>query len=787
VIKFRRSLIVLLVVASIAAGFTLRARGAEAPPGTENADSSDADTLPSVIVTAEKRTENLQDVPVSIAVLSRDTLEKEHLESPADLAGLIPNLQMQNTVGDEIPIFSLRGVSMSDFSLNQPSPVATYYDEVYKGNFALFGVGMFDLERIEVLRGPQGTLYGKNTTGGAINLVAIKPGFDTEGYLSAGYGNYNRRELSGAFQTGLSDTLAARIAFTYARQDGWFENLYPDHPNLNATNDYGIRGQLLFKPISSLQFLLRLSMSNESVPNYGVYAQPYPNLGCIGGGVYTSYHDLNPIENPYVDDCRTGLGPRQLEAQYTPDRENRTYSAALTTTWQLADRLTLTAISSWDKASLLIPEDSDGTYLGVINEPYADHLHQIAQDVRLTSSFSGPFNFIAGAYYNLEDVFNSTTFSFYNLLNVPNAAGVYSGAGSVQSCENGIPLGFLDCDISNAFYQRKQSTAFYSDMTWVTSAHVTLHGGLRYTYDTGRQSDFTSNITSTEGVFIQNLIPGTPPYTGFNPGCSGSDGTGECRFSKGELTGKAGFDYKIDADNLLYASVSRGYRASAFNAQAFFGPGEMSVARPETVDAYELGSKSQLSGRLQLNSALFYYQYQNQQVLSTNPQTAEQTLINLARSRIFGGELDLTARPLSALTFTGGLGLLSTRVEEGAVSGVSVAGTQLANAPKLSASAAAEYMFFANNHCKATVRLDGTYLTKQYFDPLNQLDQPSYGLVNAHLSLRSADDHWGIAVWGRNLFDTFYLTSRINVPGFGFIYNHEGAPTMYGVTIDYRL
>jgi iron complex outermembrane receptor protein len=136
---------------------------------------------------------------------------------------------------------------MSDFSLNQASPVATYFDEVYKGNFALLGVSLFDLERIEVLRGPQGTLYGKNTTGGAINIVARKPGFDTEAYVSAGYGNYNRVEFEGAAQKGISDTLAARIAFTYTRADGWFKNLLPGRPDMNAKRDYGVRASVLFK------------------------------------------------------------------------------------------------------------------------------------------------------------------------------------------------------------------------------------------------------------------------------------------------------------------------------------------------------------------------------------------------------------------------------------------------------------------------------------------------------------------------------------------------------------
>jgi iron complex outermembrane receptor protein len=747
-----------------------------------------------VVVTAQKRSEDLQKVPVSIGVLSGDTLAQMHIEQPADLAGRIPNLQMENTIGNEVPIFSLRGVSMSDYSLSQDGPIATYYEGVYKGNFALLGDAMFDLERIEVLRGPQGTLYGKNATGGAINLIDKKPGFDTEGYVDASYGNYNRREFAGAFQTALTGELAARVAFSYTRQNGWFKNLLPGHPDLNAANEYGARGELLFKPSDTLNFLLIASTSNEATPNYGIYFQPYTDLGCLGAGVYGAFHALNPVANPYVDDCRTGLGPREQKAQYTADRDNRTNSLALTTTWQLADALTLTAVSSWDKGGLTIPEDSDGSDLGVMDITYIDRVHQVAQELRLTSNLSGPFNFIAGAYVNHEDVFNSTIFAQFTNLDIPDANGTYYGATSPQSCENGIALGLLDCHIVNTFDQWKTAEAVYTDMKLATSKHVTLRLGLRYNYDKGEQSNFTSNVTSadgpTNGVFIANLIPGPAPFSGFAPGCSGnaSNDTAQCGFSKSEPTGKIGLDYTTDAGNLLYLTVSRGYRASAFNAQAFFQPGELTVAKPEIINAYEVGTKSRfLDNRLQFNSAIFYYQYRDQQVLSVDPITAQQRLINLDRSRIAGAEFELDARPIPRLLLSTGLGLLDTRVQAGVISGVSVVGNQLTSAPRVSASAAAEWTFFSNDRWNGSVRLDGTYSTRQYFDPNNQLPQTSYGLLNARLSVRSASDRYGIAVWGNNLLDKFYFTNRIAVPGFGFIYNHEGDPLMFGITLDYRM
>jgi len=206
-----------------------------------SADSSIA-ALEEIVVTAQKRSETLQTVPVSVTVLTSGQLARLKFDSPSDLVTQIPNLQVDGIIGEGSPLFALRGVSMFDYSLSQDSPVASYVDEVYKGNVALFGVEMYDLERIEVLRGPQGTLYGKNATGGAINFITHKPGFEEDGYIKIGFGNYDRKEAEGAFQTGLiPDHLAVRVAFTYTKANGFVQNVLPGYPDLEGIDQYGVR------------------------------------------------------------------------------------------------------------------------------------------------------------------------------------------------------------------------------------------------------------------------------------------------------------------------------------------------------------------------------------------------------------------------------------------------------------------------------------------------------------------------------------------------------------------
>ena len=373
---------------------------------------ADTGGIEEVFVTAQKRSESLQTVPVSITALTSAQLQDIKIDSPSDLVSQIPNLQVNGIVGEASPVFSLRGISMFDYSLSQSSPVASYIDEVYKGNFVLFGVDMYDLERIEVLRGPQGTLYGKNTTGGAINFITHKPGFNTDGYLKVGVGNYSRQEAEGALQGALiDDKLAARVAFSYTKADGWFHNVLAGYPDLEGIDQYGVRASLLFKATDDLTATLRWSKSRQNPQNYGIYdiiCRPNIDTGCAPGGVGGSYYRTS-------DGTATGvpLQDDQIGQNYTPKRRQENQAVALTVDWNLSEALALTSITSWDDGDLFNPEGTDGAPIYVFKIPYTGTNNQVTQDLRLTSRGSGPFNFIAGAYYQHEDIYNSTENQFF--------------------------------------------------------------------------------------------------------------------------------------------------------------------------------------------------------------------------------------------------------------------------------------------------------------------------------------------------------------------------------------
>ncbi len=394
--------------------------------------------------------------------------------------------------------------------------------------------------------------------------------------------------------------------------------------------------------------------------------------------------------------------------------------------------------------------------------PYDDDARQFTQDLRLTSDTGGPFDFILGAYYAHEKVFNSSNFRIM-LDTDTNGDNVVNG----QDCIDGFPAA---CQFRNQFDQIKDSVALYSDLKYAVDDHFVLRGGLRYTHDKGRQVDFTSDGLDVNGALVTNLIP-----------------LSNLKYSTNNLSGKIGADYKFGGGNMVYANISRGYRAPSFNAQAFFDPSELSVAKAEKVTSYELGAKTQFADRrVTLNMAAFYYDYSNQQFINVDPNLATQTLLNIPKSRIYGAEADLTVRPADGFSFHAGLGLLSTKIRSGNVSGTNVAGNRLSNAPSMSFNFGADLTLIDSDAGKLSLHPEMVYQSRQFFEVINvpRLQQGGYALLGGHIDYETADGRWTASLWAKNLANKQYFTSRVDLlAGWGFDYNHIGAPRTYGVTV----
>ena len=746
------------------------------PVRAQQAGGSENVGLEEVVVTAQKRSENLQTVPVSVTALTANQLQELKLDTSSALTTQIPNLQVNGIVGEASPIFSLRGVSMFDYSLNQSSPVGAYIDEVYKGNFVLFGVEMYDLERVEVLRGPQGTLYGKNTTGGAINFITHKPGFDTEGYVKVGAGNFGRTELEGALQGALvPDKLAARLAVTYTSADGFIHNVLPGHPDMEGIDQYGLRLSLLYQASDALKFTLRLSKSHQNPYNYAIIAGRVNPADGIGlADVYWRTVDGTKNGTPLKDD--------EVAMDYTPRRLQDNKAAELTTEWAVADGYALTAITSWDQGSLFNPEGTDGSPVDIFKIPYIGRTRQFAQDVRIATTGGGPLNYIVGAYYQREDIFNSTENRLYNVL-----------ATTAQDCIDGAFL--LGCRFYNEFDQRKTSWSVYTDGSYKFTDLVKFRAGLRYNHDNGEQYNALDQIRGVDEVPVGNVISGVTCAVAAT--CTGVDQRYSQSTQNTAVTGRMGLDFTPTADSLLYASYSRGYRAAAFNAQFLFTPNDFSQVKPETIDSFEAGFKTSWADkRVQLNGALFHYQYKNQQIIDVDPLTLRQPLENLGKSKIDGGELELVMRPVRDFTARLALGFLDSKVQEGHLTAFvssgnpsgSIAGQHLPNAPAVSGTAGADWQAWTGSAVALRLHLDASYAGKQYLAlPQEEaISQSAYTLLNARVTLASVEDHWNVGLWANNLTDKFYITNAVDLQGFGFDYRHRGVPRMYGLDATFR-
>ncbi len=745
--------------------------------------------LEQIVVTAEKRKEPLQSVPVSVTALTSAQLGSLKLDNASSLATQIPNLQVNGIVGEGTPLFSLRGVSMFDYSLSQSSPVASYIDEVYKGNFVLFGVEMYDLERVEVLRGPQGTLYGKNTTGGAINFITHKPGFDTEGYVKAGFGNYNRREMEGAFQTALiPERVAVRLAATYTKADGFMQNVLPGHPNLEGVDQYGVRLSVLFRANDDLKAILRLSKSMQDPQNYAILAGRVSPQGVGLVGYYRTY-----------DGTQTGapLSNLQVGQDYTPRRRQDDEGASLTIDWNISDNYALTSISSWDEGSLFNPEGTDGAAIDIFKIPYIGKTRQVTQDLRLTTNNRGPLNFIVGAYYQQEVIFNSTENQIYNFLD-------YNGDGAInyQDCADssfntpgsGYAAGvFINatCRYYNQFDQIKNSWATYSDGSYRLTDKFKLHAGLRYNHDNGIQKNALDQLRGPDEVPIANILASAVPVL-LLPGSPNYASLINQEFSQSShntaVTGRVGIDYTPTKDSLLYVSFNRGYRAAAFNAQLLFTQSDFTTVKPETLDSTEAGFKTAwLENRLQIDGAVFHYQYKNQQIINVYP-TGQQPLINLGKSKIDGGELEIVARPVRSFTGRIGLGFLNSKVQEGVLASGSIAGQQLPNAPHVSGTASGDWDAWSSPSIALRLHFDLSYSAKQYLalPQEDAISQPAYTLLNLRAALHAPGDQWEVGIWSNNVTDKFYLSNAVDLQGFGYDYRHRGVPRTYGMDVTYR-
>ena len=759
--------------------------------------------IETIEVTATKRVENAQSIPVSVSALSADELKNLKIRDTTEISAQVPNMQISTPGGDSYPVISIRGISMDDYSINQSSSVAIYVDEVYKGNPSLQSGQMFDLQRIEVLRGPQGTLFGKNSTGGLVNFITKGPSWDTGGYLTAGIGNNNRKEVKGAYETELSDKLAVRVAGTFTEMDGWKKNSFPGAADSNAIDEWAARATFNYLPTDDVDITLKVAASKANPYNYA-YTN-IPGEAGYGAGYYELFNNaevglpalfgVTPPEgapqNSYF--VPEGQDFDEIQEDYVLKREIENSSASLNIVWDVSDEYSLTSITSFDSGDITIPE-GDGSPNQVNSVVVSGDTTQFTQDLRLTSNLDGPFNYIVGAFVSKEEIDAPTSLSLFQDLDLnvdgnldyldcydPLAAafGLEMSPNGQQVEEalltEGASLGLfasLGCSLQNDYTQEKTSLGLYFDGSYDLTKDTKLRFGARSTNDVIELSNFNAGYYGSDGTLVvptiaQELLP-------------------EDEIDENEWSGKVSVDHILSTGDLVYVSYNRGYRSGAFNGQSFNDPSEAAPVDPEILDAFELGFKADfLSRQLRINGAAFYYDYEGQQFINVDPNTAAQTLQNIDSSTIKGLEFDITAALTDDLMLRAGFGYLDTEVDGGVISGVDVSGNQLTQSPEYNANIGLDYNQTLGDSGSINWHVDGTWSDKYYFDIHNTeaIAQDAYAVVNARVTWTSPDEGYEIAIWGKTLTDEEYLTKAFDLSGFGGVMAHYGQPVSYGAEL----
>ena len=687
-----------------------------------------------VVVTAQKREQKLEDISIAVTALTDSDIIQLGLAEPVDLAAQVPNLNINNTIGNSIPNVSIRGIGLNDYAVNNNPAAGVYVDEVYLVSPAMLSFQLFDLERVEVLKGPQGTLYGRNTTAGAVNFVSNKPSDEFEGRLAAAYGNFDSVMMEGAAGGELAPGFKGRVAVK-----GVYRN--KGHQTNRATNqDVG--------EIDRTSWRLLIDMQP---------AEDIDILLNIHGGRDESDTLLVKVDNILTPTDDAFFSGNPFSSAGRPDTyvDNKSNGGALTVKWDIYERLALTSVTGYEKYSRHHVEDRDGTELEQLDGKFLNDIKQVSQEVRIT--YGGDrLVLIAGAFYGADKIETRDRFDTEQLF----SAGIFPFRS-----------------VGNEYSQKTNSWATYAHSEWMIDNQWRLTAGLRYTNE---EKDF-------DGAFTFIYVDAPPTAGGtelqvFPPVANDYDVS--------DVSGKIGLDYLGVENTLLYANIGKGFKSGSFQGQLTFLPQTLANFEEENVIAYEAGLKTRLlNGNVQLNVAAFYYDYDDIQIygsIYTEPIDPLFGIDNAGDAKVLGMEAELLWRTQGGLELRAGLGLLDTEITKSILPTIKK-GSKLPNSPKVNFNFLARYQWGINQAMAASVITDASYKGDVTYDIVRQpgeVIEDGYWLINARVGLVSNNETWSAYLWVRNLADEEYraqvLTSTV---GFG---ESWGLPRTYGLTLEYN-
>lgn len=761
-----------LLGSSILAMTAVAGTPALAQAGDEGGQASEASSSGEIIVTATRRAESSQKVSISMTVL--DPAALANVSSPSDLAKLAPNIQLEQTSGVSFQRIGIRGVAQSDFNANATTSNMVYLDEVPMNAAIAQGVPSWDLERVEVLRGPQGTLFGRNATGGAIRYIAAMPSKDFRGDVAATIGRFNKREVRAAIGGPITEGVGLRLSFLSNQTDGWAFNRIR---NAREGKDHywGARAVLVLEPTSALKIALRAQyFKGGSDP---IMVKSTPGLASLDTG-FMPAADMAALQASYgFTGAAAASNFYTIENDMPGLEEVEHIPVSLNIDADLG-AVTLTSSTGFLNVKQRFALDDDGTSVPLLGEYDKHSDRQWTQEVRLSSNGDGPLQWIVGGFYMHEkiktDLYFDATEYFINYFGFEVPNGLYT-RGVLNTTESYAAFG-------NATYQ-------FNDKLKLTA-------GLRYTkenkdvtYRFRSRHIFATNVPRTIYEvydFFKAVDSGDlgPIITGPNAPVSGSQGWDNVSF-------KLALDYQVDNNTLVYGSVSRGFKGGSFSPAVNFAAdvlnpdGSVISVKPETVTSYEVGVKSQVIPRvLRVNASVFYYDYRNYQTNQFIAAIAGQKLTSLPKARIMGAEVEMRAEPVPGLVIQLAGGLTDSKIVDAL--DPALIGNKLPLAEDFNANGSISYRIetpLGSFTPEFSFKHRGKYFTNKDNDkPLGR-----YTTLDAALRYESGSKGVYGALWIRNLTDVRKPIAVDDVyEFFGADFAYISPPKTYGVTVGTR-
>lgn len=814
-----------LIVGASVIALVPAAAMAQAEPQAQPGESSISDGIADIVVTAQKRAQSVMDVGATLNVLSADSLAKQRVFKSEDLAVAVPSLTFARSAYNT-PIFTLRGIGFNSTALGVYPAVSFYLDEAPMAFPVTAANATFDLQRIEVLKGPQGTLFGQNSTGGAINMIANKPTDKFEAGGSLTYGRFNLVQATGYVSGPITDTLRARFAFMTNTMDPW-QISYTRRDDRNGRESYYTgRGIVEWEPSDKFKTVL-------TVAGYKDKTEPQA-LALIGTKYAYTQHLATDLGASVLNQPLIGSNPRFADWGGPQGPSTNAFIQQATPTKLFADReqiqgtlrmelrptedLQVTSLSSYVRFRQHMGASRSGSAAQNEDQTRMDgKIDSFSQELRLENTGNKQFHWLVGVNYENSKINEAQLQSYAN-----NTSAINSNI-----FQNGIK-------VHNAI----ENIAAFANVELEVVPGITVKGGARYTKSTIKNTacgtDAGDGNIANIFNFLGDLLNGNLAADGsrINPGLFNYISPGDCfthNFSlipgevfrdtlqEDNVSWRVGVDYKPTDNVLLYGNVSKGYKAGSYPTASPASYVGLQPVTQESVLAYEVGVKSELLDRhLMINAAGFIYDYRDKQVQGSIKDPVWDLLPqlrNIPKSKVHGAEIDVTAAPVRGLTLTGSATYLKTKITSISPLEYDVAGNQrdmtgvpLPLTPKWSYAVGGEYTwemgrvkpFFGANWRwvgKSDASLGGSSTMVAPLPaggPQNRFlpgyDVPfvigSYGLLSGRIGVNGPDNKWTLSAWCDNCLNQYYwmnvTVAQDNIS------RGIGRPSTYGVTASFK-